>query len=61
PHRLCGYLYNLASLFHAFYEKCPVLTAAPHDKQRRLALAKGTAQVLELCMGLLGIHVIDRM
>lgn len=61
PHRLCGYLYNLASLFHAFYEKCPILTAAQNDKMRRLALAKGTAQVLELCMGLLGIKVIERM
>ncbi len=61
PHRLCGYLYNLAALFHGFYEKCPILTAATDDKTRRLVLAKGTAQVLELCMGLLGIHVIDRM
>lgn len=61
PHRLCSYLYNLASIFHGFYEKCSILAAAEEDKMRRLALAKVTAQVLELCMNLLGIAIIERM
>ena len=29
PHRLCGYLFELASLFTSFYEECPVLKAEP--------------------------------
>ncbi len=27
PHRLCGYLFELAQMFTTFYETCPVLTA----------------------------------
>ena len=61
PHRLCGYIYTLAGLFHSFYEKCPVLSADKLDKTRRLTLAKATSRVLALCMDLLGITVVDRM
>ena len=47
PHRLCGYLYDLATAFTAFYENCPVLKA-PDDATRasRLALCDLTARVL---------------
>jgi len=38
PHRLCTYLYELASAFHQFYEKCPVLTAE-NDASRASRLA----------------------
>ena len=41
PHRLCGYLYDLATAFTAFFENCPVLKA-PDDATRasRLALVR---------------------
>src|SRR5205823_2659089 len=29
PHRLCTYLFDVASLFTTFYEECPVLKAEP--------------------------------
>ena len=29
PHRLCAYLFDVASLFTTFYEECPVLKAEP--------------------------------
>jgi arginyl-tRNA synthetase len=61
PHRLCGYLYGLASLFHSFYEKCPVLGAAEVDRNRRFLLARCTADMIKLCASLLGIAVIERM
>ncbi len=34
PHRLCGYLFELASAYTSFYERCPVLRA-PDDGCRR--------------------------
>jgi arginyl-tRNA synthetase len=62
PHRLCGYLYEVASAFHQFYEHCPVLTA-PDEATRdsRLALCARTAQTLKQGLELLGIGVVDQM
>ena len=48
PHRLCTYLYELASEFSAFYEHCPVLRAdSEAQKMSRLALCDFTARVME--------------
>lgn len=62
PHRLCGYLYELATRFTAFYENCPVLRA-PDDRTRRsrLALSLLAARTLTRGLGLLGIEVPRRM
>jgi arginyl-tRNA synthetase len=62
PHRLCTYLYDLASTYTAFYEACPVLKA-PDEATRtsRLALCLLTARVLERGLGLLGIDAPERM
>ena len=62
PHRLCGYLYDLATAFTAFFEACPVLKA-PDDATResRLALCELTARVLAQGLGLLGIAAPERM
>ena len=62
PHRLCTYLYELASDFTAFYEHCPVLKA-PDDATRasRLALSDVTARVLARGLDLLGIEAPDQM
>ncbi|HEY1920702.1 MAG TPA: arginine--tRNA ligase [Streptosporangiaceae bacterium] len=62
PHRLCGYLFDTASAFTTFYEKCPVLqaeTAAVRDS--RLALSALTLRVLLAGLSLLGVPVPDRM
>jgi arginyl-tRNA synthetase len=62
PHRLCGYLFELASAFTAFYENCPVLQAASGDvRESRLALSALTLRVLLTGLGLLGVPVPDRM
>ena len=63
PHRMCNYLYELASAFHKFFESCPVLKSdvAPEVKQGRLALCKLVALTLERGLGLLGIGVVERM
>jgi arginyl-tRNA synthetase len=62
PHRLTGYLLDLASELTSFYEACPVLRA-PDDATRvsRLALCDLTARVLQHGLGLLGIDAPERM
>ncbi len=63
PHRLCNYLYELASGFHKFFEHCPVLRSdVPDDVRRgRLALCKLVALTLRQGLELLGIEVVERM
>ena len=62
PHRLCTYLYELATALHQFYERCRVLNAEdPPTRDRRLALCALVARALELGLDLLGIDVIDQM
>ena len=39
PHRLCGYLFEVASLFTSFYEECPVLKAEPETVRASQARA----------------------
>jgi arginyl-tRNA synthetase len=62
PHRLAGYLYDLATAFTGFFETCPVLKA-PDEATRasRLALCALTARVLARGLGLLGIAAPERM
>ncbi|MCC6581665.1 MAG: arginine--tRNA ligase [Phycisphaeraceae bacterium] len=62
PHRLCNFLYDLASAYHQFYEKCPVLSAADAgQKQSRLVLCDLVARMLEKGLELLGIDVVEQM
>lgn len=62
PHRLAGYLYELAQAYTTFFESCPVLRA-PDDATRasRLALCAATLRALETGLELLGIPVPERM
>jgi arginyl-tRNA synthetase len=55
PHRLCGYLFELAQHFSAFYEQCPVLKADSEARASRLALCRATLAVLDQGLDLLGI------
>ncbi len=61
PHYLCLYLFELATLFHKFYEACPVLTAAAPVRDSRLVLCDLTARTLRLGLDLLGIEVVEQM
>ncbi len=62
PHRLCAYLFDVASLFTAFYEECPVLKAEPESlRAARLALCALTLSVLTTGLGLLGVPLPERM
>lgn len=61
PHRLCGYLYQVATALSAFYEACPVLKAEGDTRASRLALCLATERVLAAGLGMLGITAPDRM
>jgi arginyl-tRNA synthetase len=61
PHRLCGYLFDLAQHFSAFYEQCPVLKADTETRASRLALCAATLAVLDQGLDLLGIPRPEQM
>jgi arginyl-tRNA synthetase len=62
PHKLCGYLYEVATIFSNFYEQCPVLKAdSDAERASRLRICEVTARVLESGLGLLGIEAPQRM
>ncbi|WP_298556392.1 arginine--tRNA ligase [Streptomyces luteogriseus] len=62
PHKLAAYLYQLASLYTTFYDKCPVLKAeTPEQIENRLFLCDVTARTLHRGMDLLGIRTPERL
>ena len=61
PHKLAGFLFDLASAFTTFYEQCPVLSADGPVRDSRLALCALSLRVLETGLGLLGIPAPERM
>lgn len=61
PHKLCNYLYELATKYSSFYENCPVLKSEGEIRSSRLALCAATKQVLNAGLGLLGIKAPDQM
>jgi arginyl-tRNA synthetase len=62
PHRLCGYLYELASAFVGFYEDCPVPRSADRRvRENRLLFRRLTGLTLERGLALLGIAAPGRL
>jgi len=61
PHHLCGYLYELATLFSSFYENCPVLSSEGAMRTSRLQLCRITNRTMALGLDLLGITHLEQM
>jgi arginyl-tRNA synthetase len=62
PHRLCTYLFAVATRFNTFYDQCPVRQTEDVDLRRsRLALLSVTARVLAKGLDLLGIEAPEQM
>jgi arginyl-tRNA synthetase len=62
PHKLCTYLFDLASDFTSFYEHCPVLKAESDDvRLSRLLLCDATARTIAQGLALLGIESPEQM
>jgi arginyl-tRNA synthetase len=60
-HSLAGYLFELATAFTGFYERCPVLKADAPVRDSRLVLCAVTARILATGLGLLGIDAPDQL
>ena len=61
PNHLCAALYDIASSFNTFYERCPVLRAPEPVRTSRLALCAATARALDVGLDLLGIEAPERL
>lgn len=61
PHRLTGYLLELATLFHSYYNKRRFISEDLGLTKSRLAIAKGLGYVLERGLKLLGVSAPERM
>ena len=62
PHKLCTYLFDLATDFTSFYEHCPVLKADDEStRMSRLMLCDATARTMEQGLALLGIRAPEQM
>jgi arginyl-tRNA synthetase len=61
PHRITFYLMELASYFHAYYNKHRVLTDDPLLSEARLCLVLAVQKVIRNGLALLGVSAPDRM
>ena len=61
PHRVAHYVYELASLFHSFYNQCRILGVEPEVQQARLLLVIAVSHVLKHALDILGISAPERM
>ncbi len=61
PNHLANYLYELAKLYHSFFEACPVLKSDGNVRETRLCLCDATSKVLKHGLSLLGIKTTERM
>lgn len=64
PHHLCYYATDLATTFHTFYDRCPVLPPKQTDPaltQARLKLCAAAKQTLARTLNLIGVSAPERM
>jgi arginyl-tRNA synthetase len=61
PHRLTGYLLDLAGMFHSYYNRRRFLDDGPEISRARLAMARGIQYVLGHGLSLLGVSAPKRM
>lgn len=62
PHRIAQYTWQLARMFHLFYEACPI-TQAPAESIKifRLRIIRKLQFLLQSCIGILGISAPEVM
>jgi len=61
PHRITYYLMELASVFHAYYNKHRVLTDTPEVTNSRLYLVQAVRKVIQNGLTLLGVSAPEKM
>jgi arginyl-tRNA synthetase len=61
PHRLTGYLQELAGLFHPYYNRNRVVTDDAELTVARLSLSRAVGQVVRTGLGILGVAAPEKM
>lgn len=62
PHKICQYVYELANVFNRFYQTVKIITEEDKQKQASwISLISLTRDVLNQCIGVLGIEAPERM
>jgi arginyl-tRNA synthetase len=61
PHHLAYYAQELATVFHAFYKDCRVVSDNEALTRSRLKLVRATQIVLVKTLGLMGMTAPDKM
>jgi arginyl-tRNA synthetase len=61
PHCFTSYLIELADKYHAFYEKCRVLSENSNLTSSRLKLVEGVMIVIRIGLNLLGVSSPEKM
>ena len=61
PQRIARYSYDLAALFHSFYNKCRIMGVGQPLAEARLALVMITAHVIRHSLGILGVSAPEQM
>ena len=61
PQRISKYVYDLASNFHSFYNKCRVIGVDENLAKSRLALAKITQAAIKRGLEIIGVSAPESM
>jgi len=61
PQQIARYSYDLAALFHSFYNKCRIMGVGAELGEARLALVQVTAHVIRHSLGILGVSAPEHM
>ncbi len=61
PHRLTGYLMELATMFHSYYNRRRFINEDLEQTKARLGLAKGLSYVFQRGLTLLGVSAPEKM
>ena len=60
-HSVATYAYELAGLFHSFYNQCRILGVDKDVQQARIALVKAVGHTIRHALGILGVSAPERM
>ena len=60
-HSVATYAYELAGLFHSFYNQCRILGVETDLQQARIALVKAVGHAIRRALGILGVSAPERM
>ena len=61
PHRIAHFVYEMAGLFHAFYNNCHIIQSDKELEEARLALVTAVQITIANCLSVLGISAPETM